>query len=221
MGTNACHHYAHGTFGARILAALDPLDGADVASLAAATGLHRTTVRRRLDKLVEDGLAEEADGLVYLPRHLAGGAAFAPTPTSSSTSRSPGAPPAWASGAANDTATSGAGTGSGSPNARSTPSSGAGPPGLGCGWFPRAWSTRARASSATPHGGGGTSTTRTARPGLTTDHPRRCADDLTTGRHVRPRAGRSWRSRRCSAPTGWTCLPRRTSGSASGRALLS
>ncbi|WP_030578405.1 helix-turn-helix domain-containing protein [Streptomyces anulatus] len=80
MGTDACHHYAHGTSGARILAALDPLDGADVAHLAAATGLHRTTVRRRVDKLVEDGLAEEADGLVYLPRHLAGGEGLRPDP---------------------------------------------------------------------------------------------------------------------------------------------
>lgn len=71
IGTDACHHYAHGTSGVRVLAALDPLDGADVAHLAAATGLHRTTVRRRVDKLVEDGLAEEADGLVYLPHHLA------------------------------------------------------------------------------------------------------------------------------------------------------
>ncbi|KOV63030.1 hypothetical protein ADL00_23525 [Streptomyces sp. AS58] len=71
MVADACHHYAHGTSGARILAALDPLDGADIAHLAAATGLHRTTVRRRVDKLVQDGLAEETDGLVYLPRHLA------------------------------------------------------------------------------------------------------------------------------------------------------
>ncbi|MGD1220526.1 helix-turn-helix domain-containing protein [Streptomyces krungchingensis] len=80
MGSDACHHYAHGTSGARILAALDPLDGADVAHLAAATGLHRTTVRRRVDKLVEDGLAEEADGLVYLPRHLAADEGLRPDP---------------------------------------------------------------------------------------------------------------------------------------------
>lgn len=80
MGTDACHHYAHGTSGARILAALDPLDGVEVAQLAAVTGLHRTTVRRRLDKLVEDGLAEEADGLVYLPRHLAGDGGLRPDP---------------------------------------------------------------------------------------------------------------------------------------------
>ncbi|MFE4663792.1 helix-turn-helix domain-containing protein [Streptomyces sp. NPDC056716] len=72
MGSGACHHYAHGTSGARILTALDVLDGADVAHLAAAIGLHRTTVRRRVDKLVEDGLAEEADGRLCLPRHLAG-----------------------------------------------------------------------------------------------------------------------------------------------------
>lgn len=68
MATDACNHYAHGASGARILAALDPLDGAGVAHLAAATGLHRTTLRRRVDKLVEDSLAEEADGLVYRPR---------------------------------------------------------------------------------------------------------------------------------------------------------
>ncbi|MFE0777018.1 MarR family transcriptional regulator [Streptomyces sp. NPDC058861] len=80
MGTDACHHYAHGTSGARILAALDSLDGIDVAQLAAVTGLHRTTVRRRVDKLVQDGLAEEADGLVYLPRHLAGDAGLRPDP---------------------------------------------------------------------------------------------------------------------------------------------
>lgn len=52
MSTDACHRYAHGTSGARILAALDPLHGADVARLAAATGLHRTTVRRCVDKRV-------------------------------------------------------------------------------------------------------------------------------------------------------------------------
>ncbi len=80
MSTDACHHYAHGTSGARILAALDPLDGADVERLAAATGLHRTTVRRRVDKLVEDGLAEEADGLVYLPSRLAGDEGLRPDP---------------------------------------------------------------------------------------------------------------------------------------------
>lgn len=80
MGTDACHHYAHGTSGARILAALHPLDGLDIAHLAAVTGLHRTTVRRRVDKLVEDGLAEEADGLVYLPRHLAGDEGLHPNP---------------------------------------------------------------------------------------------------------------------------------------------
>lgn len=80
MGLDICHHYAHGTSGARILAALKPLEGADVARLAAATGLHRTTVRRRVNKLLDDGLAEEADGLIYLPRHLAANEGLCPDP---------------------------------------------------------------------------------------------------------------------------------------------
>ncbi|MCM2431047.1 hypothetical protein [Streptomyces sp. RKAG337] len=72
MAHDAFHHFGHGVSGARLMACLDPLDGSDVPALALATGLHRTTVRRRLDKLLTDGLAEEADGLFYLPRHLAG-----------------------------------------------------------------------------------------------------------------------------------------------------
>jgi DNA-binding Lrp family transcriptional regulator len=56
------------------------VDGADVAHLAAATGLHCTTVRRRVDKLVEDGVAEKADGLVHLPRHLAADEGLRPDP---------------------------------------------------------------------------------------------------------------------------------------------
>ncbi|MFE8950433.1 helix-turn-helix domain-containing protein [Streptomyces sp. NPDC007856] len=72
MAEDAFHHYAHGSSGARLLACLDPVDGAEVAVLAAATGLHRTTVRRRLVKLAEDGFVEEADGRYYLARRLAG-----------------------------------------------------------------------------------------------------------------------------------------------------
>lgn len=72
MAHDAFHHFGHGASGARLLACLDPRDGADVRALALASGLHRTTVRRRLDKLLADGLVEEADGLFYQPRHLAG-----------------------------------------------------------------------------------------------------------------------------------------------------
>ncbi|MGP3690992.1 helix-turn-helix domain-containing protein [Streptomyces sp. IBSNAI002] len=72
MAHDAFHHFGHGASGARLLACLDPLDGADVPALALASGLHRTTVRRRMNKLIADGLVEEADGLFYLPRHLAG-----------------------------------------------------------------------------------------------------------------------------------------------------
>ncbi|PZG69452.1 hypothetical protein C1I97_38605, partial [Streptomyces sp. NTH33] len=72
MATDAFHHYGHGTSGARLLATLHPLDGADVTALARATGLHRTTVKRRLDKLMEDDLVVEADGLYYLAGRLTG-----------------------------------------------------------------------------------------------------------------------------------------------------
>ncbi|MEV6421792.1 hypothetical protein [Streptomyces sp. NPDC051662] len=66
MGHDAFHRYAHGTSGARLLTCLDPLDGDDVAQLSRATGLHRTTVVRRMDGLVEDRLAVELDGRYYL-----------------------------------------------------------------------------------------------------------------------------------------------------------
>lgn len=71
MGHDAFHHWAHGGSGARLLSGLDPLDGKSQRDLAEAAGLHRTTVKRRMDRLVEDGLAELTDDLYYLPRHLA------------------------------------------------------------------------------------------------------------------------------------------------------
>ncbi|MFF2618578.1 hypothetical protein [Kitasatospora sp. NPDC058046] len=48
------------------------MEGRTPQDLAAALGVHRTTVRRRLDRLGADGLVVEADGLVYLPAALAG-----------------------------------------------------------------------------------------------------------------------------------------------------
>lgn len=66
MAHDAFHRYAHGTSGARLLTCLDPVDGHDVRQLAAATGLHRTTVVRRMRGLVEDQLAVELEGRYYL-----------------------------------------------------------------------------------------------------------------------------------------------------------
>ncbi|MFJ1662293.1 hypothetical protein [Streptomyces anthocyanicus] len=66
MGHDAFHRYAHGTSGARLLTCLDPVDGLDVAQLSRATGLHRTTVVRRMRGLVEDQLAVELDGKYLL-----------------------------------------------------------------------------------------------------------------------------------------------------------
>ncbi|MET8605743.1 hypothetical protein ABZV92_19590 [Streptomyces rubiginosohelvolus] len=66
MGHDAFHRYAHGTSGARLLTCLDPVDGLDAAQLSRATGLHRTTVVRRLRGLVEDQLAIELDGKYLL-----------------------------------------------------------------------------------------------------------------------------------------------------------
>ncbi|MET9419022.1 winged helix-turn-helix domain-containing protein [Streptomyces klenkii] len=71
MGHDAFHHWAHGGSGAWLLSCLDPLDGESQRDLAEAVGLHRITVKWRMDRLVEDGLAELADDLYYLPRHLA------------------------------------------------------------------------------------------------------------------------------------------------------
>lgn len=72
MGHDAFHHHAHGLSGARILACLDPLDGKDVKALCGATGLHRSTVQRRLRHLVADGLAVELEGRYHLASALAG-----------------------------------------------------------------------------------------------------------------------------------------------------
>ncbi|MFJ1936647.1 hypothetical protein ACIOGZ_28805 [Kitasatospora sp. NPDC088160] len=69
---DAFHHFGHGGNGARLLSCLDPVEGRSPQELAAVLGLHRTTVRRRLDRLGADGLVVEADGLVYLPAVLAG-----------------------------------------------------------------------------------------------------------------------------------------------------
>lgn len=71
MTHDAFHAWGHGTSGARLVACLKPVDGASIQALARTTGLHHTTVRRRMAALITDGLAEEADGLYYLPRHLA------------------------------------------------------------------------------------------------------------------------------------------------------
>ncbi|MFF4531664.1 winged helix-turn-helix domain-containing protein [Streptomyces sp. NPDC001407] len=71
MAHDAFHHWAHSGNGARLLSCLDPVDGMSVHDLAEATGLHRTTVKRRMNRLVDDHLAEVADDLYYLPRHLA------------------------------------------------------------------------------------------------------------------------------------------------------
>ncbi|MFI9081464.1 winged helix-turn-helix domain-containing protein [Streptomyces sioyaensis] len=73
MAHDAFHAWAHGTSGARILCSLDATDGASVRQLALATGLHPSTVRRRLIALTKDGLALEADGLYYLSAPTQGG----------------------------------------------------------------------------------------------------------------------------------------------------
>lgn len=78
MHHDAFHHHGHGLSGARILACLDPLDGLDVSALRQATGLHRSTIQRRLRRLVSDGLAAELDGRYYLASALAGPARLYP-----------------------------------------------------------------------------------------------------------------------------------------------
>ncbi|MDX5570945.1 hypothetical protein PYK79_57230, partial [Streptomyces sp. ID05-04B] len=72
MAHDACHHWAHGTSGARILACLDPAEGLAAAQIRDATALHRTTVARRLERLTADGLVLEREGLYYLAPELAG-----------------------------------------------------------------------------------------------------------------------------------------------------
>ncbi|WP_237540087.1 MULTISPECIES: MarR family transcriptional regulator [unclassified Streptomyces] len=78
MHHDAFHHHGHGLSGARILACLDPLDGIDVHALREATGLHRSTVTRRLRRLVDDGLVAELGGYYYLASALAGPARLHP-----------------------------------------------------------------------------------------------------------------------------------------------
>ncbi|MFE7485099.1 winged helix-turn-helix transcriptional regulator [Streptomyces sp. NPDC057552] len=78
MAHDAFHHYGHGTSGARILTCLDVTEGLSPAQLQQATALHRTTVARRLDKLVADGLVRELEGLYYLVADLAGPARLQP-----------------------------------------------------------------------------------------------------------------------------------------------
>ncbi|MFC5148893.1 helix-turn-helix domain-containing protein [Streptomyces aureoversilis] len=63
MAHDAFHHWAHAGSGARLLSCLHPLDGRSARELAEAAGLHRTTVQRRMHRLVADGLAEQADDL--------------------------------------------------------------------------------------------------------------------------------------------------------------
>lgn len=72
IGHDAFHRYGHGTSGARLLVLLDAADGLSAKDLQQATGLHRTTVSRRLRLLVDDGLAVELEGLFYLAQSLAG-----------------------------------------------------------------------------------------------------------------------------------------------------
>ncbi|WP_260614844.1 hypothetical protein [Streptomyces sp. WAC05292] len=72
VGHDAFHRYGHGTSGARLLTLLDVAEGKDAKELTAATGLHRTTVSRRLGLLVDDGFVVELEGLFYLAPHVAG-----------------------------------------------------------------------------------------------------------------------------------------------------
>jgi predicted transcriptional regulator len=73
IGHDAFHRWAHGANGARVLTQLDTQEGRSVKELAEVLGLHRTTVARRLDKLMDDRLVEELDGLFYLAAELDGG----------------------------------------------------------------------------------------------------------------------------------------------------
>ncbi|MEW1760372.1 hypothetical protein AB0393_28160 [Streptomyces cyaneofuscatus] len=72
MAHDAFHHWGHGTSGARLLACLDATEGLSPTQLQQATTLNRTTITRRLTKLVADGLAEECEGLYYLAPDLDG-----------------------------------------------------------------------------------------------------------------------------------------------------
>lgn len=77
-GHDAFHRYGHGTNGARLLTLLEEEEGRSKKALQAGTGLHRTTVGRRLRALVDDGLVQELDGLFYLVPALAGPAGVMP-----------------------------------------------------------------------------------------------------------------------------------------------
>ncbi|MFJ9855840.1 winged helix-turn-helix domain-containing protein [Streptomyces sp. NPDC101150] len=70
MAHDAFHAWAHGTSGARLLATLDQTDGTTTRQLALATGLHPSTVRRRMSALVKDNLARQTEGLYYLVHHV-------------------------------------------------------------------------------------------------------------------------------------------------------
>ncbi|WP_070014747.1 hypothetical protein [Streptomyces nanshensis] len=78
MAHDAFHRYAHGTSGARLLACLDAVDGRSAEELRTATGLHRTTVGRKLRAMAADGLVTELEGLYYLAAELAGEVAVHP-----------------------------------------------------------------------------------------------------------------------------------------------
>lgn len=75
---DAFHRYGHGTTGARLLACLDVAEGKSATELREALGVHRTTVRRRLDLLMADGLVVELEELYYLAESLAGPAGVEP-----------------------------------------------------------------------------------------------------------------------------------------------
>jgi hypothetical protein len=70
MGHDAFHRYGHGTSGGRLLTCLDLVDGLSALQLSRATGLHRTTVDRRMTQLVNDHLAVKLEGLYYLAPSL-------------------------------------------------------------------------------------------------------------------------------------------------------
>ncbi|MGW0599936.1 winged helix-turn-helix transcriptional regulator [Streptomyces sp. NPDC002776] len=72
MAHDACHHWAHGTSGARILACLDATEGLSRTQIQQATSLHRTTVARRMERLTADGLVHEREGLYYLAPEMSG-----------------------------------------------------------------------------------------------------------------------------------------------------
>ncbi|MGA5411532.1 MarR family transcriptional regulator [Streptomyces lavendulocolor] len=65
IGHDAFHRWGHGANGARLLTQLEAGEGRSVKELADALGLHRTTVVRRLERLVDDGLVEKLEGLFY------------------------------------------------------------------------------------------------------------------------------------------------------------